>query len=258
VDDPTRLLRSARYRARLGLSADEAHDRARELALSAGVMNRVSGARVLADLTRILLESDPRAALERLAAEKVLRAVHPALDGWARAFDRLAPVREAQSAWPERFAAVDLAIPFLAALMWDWDSSTIEHVRKRLAPPGRVGAHLELEVPRARSIAAKLGNQHAVRPSDAFRLLREVPGAVLVTIAALGGPAASSAVRRFVETSRHVAISTTGNDLRALGLEAGPIFSEIQARLRNARLDGEVHDRDSELALVRREFLGSE
>lgn len=254
VDDPTRLLRSARYRARLGLAAETAHQRAAELALAAGAIDRVSGARLFADLTRILIESDPVAPLSLLAREGTVRAVHPVLHGWLSGRDRVGRVREVQASWPEPLAAVDAAIPSLAALAWDADADAILAVRRRLAPPGRAGARLELEVPRARAIAEKLADHQAVRPSVAYKLLHDVPGALLVTIAALGGAAAASAVRRFVETSRHVAISTTGDDLRSLGLEPGPLFGRIQARLRTARLDGEVHDRESELALVRREF----
>ncbi|MBK7975007.1 MAG: CCA tRNA nucleotidyltransferase [Deltaproteobacteria bacterium] len=255
VDDPTRLLRSARYRARLGLVADAGHERARELALAARAIDRVSGSRLFADLTRILVELDPVAPLALLAGEGVVRAVHPALHGWLTGVDRLRRVREVQATWPEPLAAVDAAIPSLAALAWEADADSILQVRRRLAPPGRAGGRLELEVPRARAIAEKLADHEAVRPSVAYKLLHDLPGALLVTIAALGGAGAASAVRRFVETSRHVAISTSGDDLRALGFEPGPVFGRIQARLRTARLDGEVHDRESELALVRREFL---
>ncbi len=258
VDDPTRLLRSARYRARLGLAADSAHQRARALALAARALDRVSGARLFAELTRILVEVDPVAPLALLGAEGVLRAVHPVLDGWLGGLERLRRVREVQASWPEPLAALDASIALLAALAWDADADAILEVRRRLAPPGRAGGRLELEVPRARALAEKLADHETVRPSVAYKLLHDVPGALLVTIAALGGPSAASAVRRFVETSRHVAISTSGEDLRGLGLEPGPLFGRIQARLKTARLDGEVHDRDSELALVRREFLGAE
>ncbi|MFN7954758.1 MAG: hypothetical protein U0610_23740 [bacterium] len=258
VDDPTRLLRSARYRARLGLAPDAGHDRARALALRAGVVSAVSGVRLLADLVRIFLEADPVGALSVLAAEGVLGAIHPALEDWRRGFERLAEIRRIAVTWPEPIPSVDAAIPTLTALMWDWDALRIESVRRRLQPPGRAGARLEHEIPRARAIAARLGNQHAPRASEVHRLLERVPDALLVPIAALGGPAAASAVRRFVETSRHVVISTSGADLLALGFERGPILGRIQARLRTARLDGEVHDGESELALVRREFLADD
>lgn len=255
IDDPTRLLRSARYRARLGLVPDAGHERARALALRADVVPRVSGVRLLADLVRIFLDSDPASALAALAAEGALRAIHPTLDEWPRGFERLAEIRRVEAAWPEPLLPADAATPSLAALMWDWDPARIEPVRRRLQPPGRAGAHLEDEIPRAHAIAARLGNQHTLRPSEVYRLLDRVPAALLVPIAAFGGPSAAFAVRRFVETSRHVVISTTGTDLMSLGFERGPILGRIQARLRSARLDGEVHDAESELALVRREFL---
>jgi tRNA nucleotidyltransferase (CCA-adding enzyme) len=49
-----------------------------------------------------------------------------------------------------------------------------------------------------------------------------------------------------------------GEDLKELGFEPGPRFKEILERLLAARLDGEVSDREEEMALVKREFGAGE
>jgi tRNA nucleotidyltransferase (CCA-adding enzyme) len=41
-----------------------------------------------------------------------------------------------------------------------------------------------------------------------------------------------------------------GEDLRELGLEPGPLFRRMKDRLLQARLNGEVSNRDEEVALV--------
>ena len=56
-------------------------------------------------------------------------------------------------------------------------------------------ATIRAQRPGCEAIAARLGNQHAPRASEVHRLLERVPDALLVPIAALGGPAAASAVR---------------------------------------------------------------
>ncbi len=59
VDDPTRLLRLARYRARLGFELEPAHRRAgRACACRSGALMSVSRARVGAELRLALAEAD--------------------------------------------------------------------------------------------------------------------------------------------------------------------------------------------------------
>ncbi|RPI54192.1 MAG: hypothetical protein EHM49_03485 [Deltaproteobacteria bacterium] len=47
----------------------------------------------------------------------------------------------------------------------------------------------------------------------------------------------------------------TGDDLKNMGLEPGPLFRTILHRLLEARLDGEVRYREDEIHLVKQEFL---
>ena len=254
VDDPTRLIRAARYRTRFGLEPDAGFERARALALATGAIERVSGARVFADLARSFREREPGASLRVLAAEEILAAIDPRLGVPERAIARVSQVRAAQDAWAARLREVDQPIPCLAALVWDLDASELEGVRKRLDPPGRVGAHLEHEVPRMRGLAERLERQPPLAVSEIHRLLSGIPESMLVVASVAAGPAARSSVRSFADAWRHVGIATTGSHLRELGFAPGPVYGAIQQRLLRARLDGEVHDLASELELVRREF----
>jgi tRNA nucleotidyltransferase (CCA-adding enzyme) len=56
----------------------------------------------------------------------------------------------------------------------------------------------------------------------------------------------------YISLWRHVKPRTTGNDLKARGLPPGPRYGEILTRLRAAWLDGEVTDKEQELALLER------
>jgi tRNA nucleotidyltransferase (CCA-adding enzyme) len=43
-----------------------------------------------------------------------------------------------------------------------------------------------------------------------------------------------------------------GDDLLALGMEPGPVLGQALARLKQARLDGEVRSRKDEIAMAQR------
>ena len=79
VDAPTRLLRLARYAARLGFAIEPHTAELAEAAVAQGALGTVSGARVGAELRLALAEPDPLAALAELDRLGVLRALHPRL-----------------------------------------------------------------------------------------------------------------------------------------------------------------------------------
>ena len=63
---------------------------------------------------------------------------------------------------------------------------------------------------------------------------------------------AREALDQYAGQWRHVQPELTGKDLRRLGIKPGPQYRDILWRLRQARLDGEIHTRDEELAMVAR------
>ena len=79
LDDPTRLLRLARYLARLGFEPEERTAELGAEALAADALSTVSGARVGAELRLALAEPDPVRALSALSELGILFALHPRL-----------------------------------------------------------------------------------------------------------------------------------------------------------------------------------
>ena len=78
-DDPTRLLRLARYQARLGFEPERLTAELAAAALEGGALQTVSGARIGAELRLALAEPDAIAALAALDDIGVLSALHPPL-----------------------------------------------------------------------------------------------------------------------------------------------------------------------------------
>ena len=79
IDDPTRLLRLARYSARLGFEAEAHTAQLAAQALAAGALATISRARVGAELRLALGEADALAALAALDSLGVLAAIDPEL-----------------------------------------------------------------------------------------------------------------------------------------------------------------------------------
>ena len=77
IDDPTRLMRLARYASRLGFEVEPHTRELADAAVAGGALWTVSGSRLGAELRLLARERDPVAALRGLADLGLDRAIHP-------------------------------------------------------------------------------------------------------------------------------------------------------------------------------------
>jgi tRNA nucleotidyltransferase (CCA-adding enzyme) len=250
IEDPTRLLRLARYSARLGFQPEQGTAALASQALAGGALATVSAARIGAELRLGLGEPDPLRALQAMSELGVLAALRPALC----LDEQLA--RRAQAILPADGRA-DLLL--LAQLLLG-----IAREDGERAQAAMFGLLDELEFPardRDRAIRTALdapGLQESIEGVETPSRLRELLRPATIEAVALAAAmseqrrpqgAGSAAARRWLEDLRHVRLSITGDDLLAAGVPAGP---EIGRRLELAlarKLDGELSDgREAELS----------
>jgi tRNA nucleotidyltransferase (CCA-adding enzyme) len=94
-----------------------------------------------------------------------------------------------------------------------------------------------------------------VAPSAIYRLLAEYSDSALSIFAVATDDAlVRERVELFRARLRAIAPELTGNDLKRMGLPTGPTYRKILARLRDARLDGEITSRAEEEQLVRNQI----
>ncbi len=212
IDDPTRLMRLARYAQRLGFAVEP---RTAELAEAAD-LRTLSGGRLGGELRLVLTEGDPLGVLERLRDKLPI-----AID---RAVVEL---------------ALDLAPPESDRAMLTLGAVTAEE-------PWLGG--LELTVREREIVLACHGARVPAdtTPSGLWRAWHAVP---VEAVAVAGGRGGREAARRWIEELRHVRLEIGGDDLIAAGLSEGPHIGRRLARALAAKLDGQLTGgREAELA----------
>ena len=241
-DDPTRLLRLARYAGRLTFAPDEHTAGLARQAIGEGALETVSGARLGTELRLLAGEADPQPGLEELHRLGVGDRLVPGLVAPDR--DALARALELLPADGDR-AALALAAAALAVAPARLRSS-LEALAFAAGPRDTILA----AVTRARTMATQLAA--ARRPSEIAEAAAGAPVEAVALAGALGDARARAAARRWLDELRDVGLEIDGNDLVAAGVTPGP---EIGAGLRaalSARLDGRAGDRDEQLAVALR------
>lgn len=256
VDDPTRILRLARYSARLGFEIEPHTLGLARSAVAQGALDTVSGARVGAELWLLAREAGGRAALAVLDELGVLRAF-----GLSPFDDPLAAEAAGYLAADGRGEVLLMAVALrLPAPSEGADgplaAERLELMRRLDFPREEREGVLAAAVDgpgRARELT------EGPKPAAASLLLDGLPleGVALAgALAARESKDAAALVREWLDVQRHVTLAIDGNDLIAAGVPEGP---EVGRRLVLALMrkrEGEANGRAEELRAALEAELG--
>lgn len=235
IDDPTRLLRLARYAARLGFAVEPHTRELASAAIKSGALETVSGSRAGAELRLLAREHDPVAGLLELRDLGLDRALHHGFGLEDEALARRALALSPADARPDRLALALAARGVPAAeLPGLLDSLAFEAEDRDTIVASAIGAE-EL----ARALAA------AQAPSAIAAAVGAGPPELVALAGALGP---ERQAREWLEHLRHVRLSIDGRDLLAAGVPEGPAVGRGLRAALAAKLDRRASGRDEELA----------
>lgn len=235
IDDPTRLLRLARYAGRLKFAV-EPHTR--ELARAAvhnGALETVSGARIGAELRLLAREREP---LEAFAALRELH-IDGAIDPRFGLRDP-APVTRALLLLPGD-GRPDLLV--VAAAAEDVPRDELSELLDRLAFEAADRDRVVSAAAGAKTLAAAL--ERARTPAEIAAAAAEAPPEL---VALAGGHGGADAAAAWLENLRHVRLEIGGQDLLAAGVPQGPLIGRGLRAALSAKLDGRASGREAELS----------
>lgn len=253
VEDPTRVLRAARFEVRFGFAIDGSTSALLRQAVEMGMLDEVSGARIREELLDIVDEETAPRIFARLHDLGTL--VHLVPQG-VDPTDVLADVSTTDRAYAELVGSFERRprrrTTLVAALAARADRASADRWCRWL----RFGA--EYTVPavttaeRREAVLRHLRDRRRMRPSRIASVLDLLPSESLVYLWGIGEDLVQERIDVYVREIAPMRPSVTGADLIGLGLEPGPVFSVILAQARADRLDGKAVGRDAELANLRR------
>jgi tRNA nucleotidyltransferase (CCA-adding enzyme) len=247
VEDPTRIFRAARYAARLALKPDSWTVQCQAWALSLAPYPALSGARILAELARVLAEAQPDGPLVRLGVAGAYRLLDPRVR-FSRATRRRVLSVPAALGWArERGIEAGAVEVLLVALLRAQRPDVAQAALRRLEITGEPLARLSHAIADRAAPARALA---VTRASERARAFRSRSGLELAALWLDGPPEVRAQLDWFREAAR-TRPALRGDDVIALGIPAGPDVAAALDAVRDARLDGDVAERVEEEAFVR-------
>ncbi len=239
-DDPTRILRMARYTARLQFEVDPGTLAAGKKA--ATFLSVLSPARITHEFERMFAEPRPEDILLLLRELHALSPIYPEF----RLSERLGESFQRLRADGGTAPGVS---EYLCALAAPWGRHEIQGLANALELRQEERAAL-LDLRGAVAVLHELSSKPLDPATVTHALSRFQPAAVRGAGAAAGG-LTSRIVRRFVDEWRNVAPLLRGDDVISMGVPKGPPVGEVLKTLQAGRLRGELRNEDDERALVR-------
>ena len=236
IDDPTRIFRAIRYEVRYGFAIEpETLAAINEEALK--VLQSLSGERLRNELDLIFDEDESAKMMMRVASLRVLDAIHPKMPEFNQDYADFLEM-DIRLDIPADRRAIGFTLWFM-----DLSEEEIFLLVNRLD----FSNELSLAVWAGAQLKRSLIHLVDSPPSVWTYALEKLP---LLSIYAVYLVSRENALLSYISIWRHVKPRTTGNDLKSMGLQPGPRFSEILLKLRSAWLDGEVNNESQEKELL--------
>jgi tRNA nucleotidyltransferase (CCA-adding enzyme) len=244
IDDPTRLLRLARYASRLGFGIEPRTLELARAAVRSDAVHTVSGSRLGTELRLLAREPDPVAAFQQLRSLGLDAAIS---EHFGLADPDLA--QRALKLLPDD-GRRDLVVLALAGRRLQ--PSALRELLDWLAFEAGDRDVITAAALRADDVAGAL--TRAERPSEIADALAGAPPELVAVAGALGS---ADKARRWLERLRHVRLEIDGGDLTSAGVPEGPaVGTGLRAALA-AKLDGAATGRDDELEHALRAARGN-
>ena len=246
VDDPTRILRAQRYALRYGFEVEAQTAAWMQEALP--FLGRVTGQRLRNEIDLILREAEAGQILLRLQELGALRHIH-------RAFAVSAQLPELFARCDKRRPPWMTDAPDRHKLRWNMllasiDPADARGVCERLA----LTKALTQAITASATLASHIGllDDPDLRPSRITQLLDNLPDAALQAgwLLAAEKPQASANLSAYASDWRHQRATISGDDLKAMDIEPGPLYRLILDQLRFAWIDREILSVEDEGALL--------
>jgi tRNA nucleotidyltransferase (CCA-adding enzyme) len=257
VEDPTRVLRAIRFEQRFGFKIGKLTLSLMKNAVAIDCFKGLSGKRLFLELKLLLMEPEPIKAIERMDEFGLLQVLSQAIEFTPELKNLLEDSRGVLS-WFDLLYLEEPYDPwkvYFLGLTSFLDARALQAMAERMQMGDGQGRRMITQRLDVGAVLDQLYKFHGKSNYALYKLLSQYDTEILLYMMARAN---NRTIKRLVshyftklKGTRRV---LRGKDLKAMGFPPGPLFKEILDALLEARLNGEVANREAETAFVRERY----
>jgi tRNA nucleotidyltransferase (CCA-adding enzyme) len=259
IEDPCRLFRAVRFEQRFAFQMGKQTEAFMKNAVKRMLVDQLSPTRLLNELLNIFKEKEALKCIRRLSDLQLLQFVSPGFSTRRENFTALERVNQVL-AWAKM-----LPLPeepeawyvYFLGLLFPLSENEFNDSLVRLHPTQRLRNRLQLDRQAIFDSQRALGHAKDLGPGEIYDIFSQcTPEATVYLLSLLDSERVNKfASLYFTQYFRQACLELDGNDLKALGVQPGPMYQQVFRSLREAKLSGLVASKEDELLWVKREFL---
>lgn len=259
VEDPTRVFRAIRFEVRFGFKIGKHTIDLIKNAVKLNFLSRIRGKRIWMELALILQEEEPEKILKRLDDLDLLKFVSSELI-FTKEKEKLFVQMHGVYKWHEflyQDKIVDIIFYNLLGLLDHMKSDAIEQFCAEMEMSERVKKRTLENAGRIREAMAKLSMGISImKKSVIYQTLEPLSReAKLFIMAKTKSDDIKKAISGYITSKDDYEPFTTGEDLKKLGIQEGPIYKEVLGRLKDAKIDMNLKTKEDEAHFVERYLM---
>lgn len=257
VEDPTRILRAIRFEQRFGFRLGKQAATLARNAVRMGLIQKLGGRRIFHEIQLILMEDNPTPALRRMAQFGLLAVISSQLHFDQKMEECFQRLRELISWYQLSFLEepLDQWWVYLLGLFSPLKPKEQQELWERLQLPSSQQERLLWAYAKIDELLWGFFQLLDHRPSDIYRALQPLrPEELIFLMGRAEKETTTRAISHYFHRYRHVVTELAGRDLKALGIPPGRIYKTLLDQLLDARLNGEVKNRQEEISLLRSRY----
>ncbi len=254
VEDPTRAFRAVRFAERFGFRISRHTRNLISSAIKMRLFEKLSGTRIYDELALVFEESDPLPIIRQLEKYGLLKVINPSLELTAEMEGLFTSVHDTLVWFGMLFTDEhpQKTTLYLTALLSPLKTRERMEAAERLSVPARTLSCLVRQMEEAHNVLRQMPLGDRAKVYDALEHLSIE--SILLTMAIARNDEAKKEIASYLLELRKVNPMLSGTDLKEMGIEPGPVYSEILKALRHGRLRLKLETRQDEENFVK-EFM---
>ncbi len=253
VEDPTRIFRAIKFSNRFGFKIGKVTSNLIKNAITIDCFKNLSGLRVLSELKQIFEEENPIPAIKTMESYGLEKVLHKDLTLIPNTYQLLESVNKILS-WHD-LLYMDEQYPrwavYFMALLNRCSYKVCEQICDRLNVPLRERGILLEKRYKAEKQLNLIENSSTYTKQDLYwALINFKTEYILYMMALVKDEELKKAISNFYTHQRGIRPYIKGRDLLKIGLQPGPVFSDILKQVLNAKLDGQLKTKKEEIRFV--------
>ncbi len=254
VEDPARIVRAIRFEQRYNFKMDRTTEDFLKKAIDDKLLSRLRKKRITEELILILKEENPLKSLKRMEELGAIKYILPELELKEETVERLNKAKENYTFWKRDIPdeKIELWIIYFCCLIRKLKKNQIQRIYKKLIIKQKSLDKINYCYSNLDQITKTISQKTKISPSVIYSKLKSLPNEILfLAMAESDNNVAKERIYNYFNKYKKENLYISGNELKELRVEPGPIYSQILNRLLCAQLDGEVKNKKDEFIFVK-------